>query len=161
MYDFGDLKAIKGIGHIQLIDFNGDGVSELYMTSDEGGIGQSLENIYEYVNGGIKLVYSAPMSYDGFGTETISAFLTKNDRVYLKMQTSLTGGYQELINGRMIAVISWATDLAGENFWVNGEPVDYAAYIAAIEEFEKTGEIQQYRYFGAEVCTYIDKSLIK
>jgi len=142
--DNGHSEHMTGVGIVRLIDFDGNGVYELYcayQNHDYPWVNKQI--IYGYDNGLIVLLEECRVSNPGTDICPTTIFLTKDGKVYLVDVDELTdGNYYTLQDGKMVSVFSYYYDwLDGRPAVINGDTVTAEEGAAAIEEMQAGGTI--------------------
>ena len=143
--DNGHSEHMTGVGIVRLIDFDGNGVYELYcayQVDDCPWVNKQI--IYGYDNGLIVLLEECEVSNPGTDVSPTTTFLTKDGKVYLVHVDEITvGDYYTLQDGKMVSVFSYYY-----NWWnggpavINGDTVTEEEGAAAIEEMRSGGIIE-------------------
>ena len=138
-------KDLTGVGIVRLIDFDGDGVYELYCAYQVDDCSWSYKQIiYGYDNGLIVLLEECRVSNPGTDVSPTTIFLTKDGKVYLVDEYEITdGNYYTLQDGEMVSVFSYYYNwLDGGPAVINGDTVTEEEGAAAIEEMRAGGTIE-------------------
>ena len=136
---------MTGVGVVRLIDFDGNGVYELYCAyQDHDRPWVNKQIIYGYDNGLIVLLEECRVSNPGTDVSPTTIFLTKDGKVYLVDEYEITdGNYYTLQDGEMVSVFSYYYNwLDGGPAVINGDTVTEEEGAAAIEEMRAGGTIE-------------------
>ena len=106
---FAAYNTINGAGIIRLIDFDGDGNSELYCAYQKNAEWIDTQIIYGFSKNGVYvLLEECPVSNPGLGFDPCAVFLEKDGIVYLKdVQRRTSGRYLTVKEGKMTAVLTY------------------------------------------------------
>ena len=153
--------VLRGLAVVRLIDFDGDGICELFCAYDKGtGFADHLV-LYGYDDQEGLYVAMAERRVSNPGTDVSPSvtFLAKNGLVYLVDENEMTTGDYYTLQGReMVSVLSYYDDFwDGENYLLNGDPSTEQAIITAIQAMESGGEISSISFY----CPTDDSAIIK
>ena len=161
-------KWLKGLAFVKLIDLDGDGVEELICAYENPDRSDLFPYVNEYAVYGPDsdepLFDPQPVSNFGNGDAPGMAFLTKQEKIYLKNEE---GGYiisySHLENGSLIKDITFeeAEDLENGTVkvWLNGEEVSPDAALAAMEQFEAGGQKNKEEFFDYDGAGTLEQVL--
>lgn len=135
-----------GLCMVKLIDFDGDGVVELYC-----GYGQSengfpyQEEIYQYQNGQAVMIHQGKVLNQGTSVQPAAQFILREDKAYIVSGGEFLYEYKTLVNGEMQTE---ATVYAWDRFTWNGEEISREEYDARMDALVGDGKVETYTYYS-------------
>ena len=138
-----------GLCMVKLIDFDGDGVAELYCGYGQGESGFPYqEEIYQYQNGQAVMIYQGKVLNQGSSVQPAAQFIIREDKAYIVSGSEFTYEYKTLINGEMVTEV---TAYAWDTITWNGEEISREEYDARMAELIGEGKVEDYTYYSSAV----------
>ena len=157
-----EYSCMVGVGIVRLIDFDDDGIYELYCAYQrDGGPYINTQVVYGYDDGLLVLLNECKVSNSGTDVSPSVTFLTKGKIVYLiDVNEIADGNYYTLQNGKMSSIfnyyLSW--DDEEKQSTINGVIATREEVEAAVEKMEAGGSVE-YISFAYEVdCDEVIKT---
>ena len=147
---FMTFDTIKGAGIVRLIDFDGDGNSELYCAYQKESPWIDTQIIYGFNENGVYvLIEECPVSIPGHDYfSACSIFLEKDGIVYLKdVPQQNSGRYLTVRDGKMVTVLSYIYYNSDEpKSSADGVMMSGGSVLAIIEQMEWGGSLRRINF---------------
>lgn len=143
-------------GTYQLLDFDGDGIEELYCVfCDLAGNGTIYEEVYRYADGNCERIWSKVLgNSNGIA---YSNLIKVDDKVYVhtKNAEGKKGSYVTVQKGKMSAALEYT--LGSNGSWLDGKVVTENGVYQGLNDFEDGGEqlVIQYNIPCVEEVEYL------
>lgn len=146
-------SVMKGLAVVRLLDFDADGIQELYCAyAKEGSPYANRQEIYQYRDNEAVLIYESSISNEGTDVSPMTRLVYKDGLIYLAegIPFSLKGSYLKLTDGQMQPEFHFESGYMSDSgkYYINGTEVTEDEYRQQTEAFLENTVTADIWYYG-------------
>lgn len=149
---------IMGLGVVRLIDFDNDGIYELYCGFSSNDYFIDTERIYSFHDNTVDLIMERDVSNPGTDVSPCTTFLTKDGKTYIwYLHEMCTGSIVTIEKNNMVVIMTYHDDFWDNiNYKLDEKPCTKEELDMAIDNFIYDKDINRIDYYPIDPSVIIE-----